>query len=164
MPQVISVKEWDCMKEYCPKFWRGSKLSLALNEEKYERRSLSVTTGPKLYFGTTEQTAIQGHSTLPQMTKAKQLWSNKCRPQKLDQNGETCLQEVQQALRDDPSLKPKRAAQEFNVPYTTLLNRIRGVQPRKKAHEKEMLLNTAEQKVMVDWMHYLGFAGFPVCK
>ncbi|KAJ3886570.1 hypothetical protein GG344DRAFT_14824, partial [Lentinula edodes] len=56
------------------------------------------------------------------------------------------------------------ASIRFDVPYDTLRKRLKGIQPRKKAHEKEMLLNEAEQSVLVDWIGFLSFAGLPICK
>ncbi|KAJ3792045.1 hypothetical protein GGU11DRAFT_660453, partial [Lentinula aff. detonsa] len=58
----------------------------------------------------------------------------------------------------------KQASRDYEVPYRTLLNRRKGLKPRKKAHEKEMLLTGEEQKVVVEWIQYLGLAGIPVCK
>ena len=67
-------------------------------------------------------------------------------------------------MSTDPKYGAWKASKEYNVPYDTLQNRLKGIQPRKKAHEKEMLLNDAEKKVLVDWMRFLGLAGLPVCK
>jgi hypothetical protein len=41
-------------------------------------------------------------------------------------------------------------AKEFNVPYGTLRNHYQGkAHPPKKAHKEEMLLNPAQEQVMV---------------
>ena len=50
------------------------------------------------------------------------------------------------------------------MPFDTLQKRLKGIQPRKKAHEKEMLLNEAKQSVLVDWMRFLSLAGLPIYK
>ncbi|KAF9067511.1 hypothetical protein BDP27DRAFT_1183905, partial [Rhodocollybia butyracea] len=55
----------------------------------------------------------------------------------------------------------KAAAAEYSVPYKTLLNRLKGIEPKKKAHDAQALLTQAEKEVLVEWIQYLGLAGMP---
>jgi hypothetical protein len=100
------------------------------------------------------------------MPKAKHLRSVTRKPQILDDETEKRLQKAKQALftSTDPKYTAARASREYDVPYNTLRNRLKGLEPRKKAHEKETLLSEAEKKVVIDWMQYLGLAGIPICK
>ncbi|KAJ3752461.1 hypothetical protein EV360DRAFT_1793, partial [Lentinula raphanica] len=56
------------------------------------------------------------------------------------------------------------AARDFDVPYNTLRNRMKGIQLKKQAHQNELLPTAGEKKVVVEWIQFLGFAGVPVCK
>ncbi|KAJ3765279.1 hypothetical protein FB446DRAFT_655507 [Lentinula raphanica] len=89
-----------------------------------------------------------------------------CKPQILNDEVEARLQQAKEDLlkNTDPNYTPHDASHKFDVPYKTLLNRIKGIQPRKKAHESEMLLTEAEEEVVIEWIHYLGLAGVPICK
>jgi helix-turn-helix, Psq domain len=100
------------------------------------------------------------------MTKPKHFCSAECKPQKINDEVEACLQEAKKALlvSTDPKYTAKKAAKQFDVPYNTLRNRLKGMEPRKVAHEKEMLLTEGEKKVVVDWIRFLGLARVPVCK
>ena len=100
------------------------------------------------------------------MTKAKYLHSIMCKPQIVNDEVEAHLQQAKQHLFTTTNSKytAHQASKDYNVPYDTLWNRLKGIEPRKKAHEKEMLLNDAKKKVLVDWIWFLGLAGLPVCK
>ena len=100
------------------------------------------------------------------MTKAKHLHSTTRKPQIVNDDIEIRLQQAKQSLfiSTDPKYTARQASRDYDVPYDTLRNRLKGIKPRKKAHEAEMLLNEAEKKVLVDWIRYLGLAGIPVCK
>ncbi|KAJ3979466.1 hypothetical protein F5890DRAFT_1421295, partial [Lentinula detonsa] len=95
------------------------------------------------------------------MTKPKHLRSATSRPQKVNDEVEARIQQAKESLLTsiDPKYNTRKASIRFDVPYDTLRKRLKGVQPRKKAHEKEMLLNEAEQSVLVDWMRFLSLAG-----
>src|SRR5271169_6401794 len=53
------------------------------------------------------------------------------------------------------------AALAFNVPCSTLYDRLDGKPPRNKAHETEQLLSHAEEKELVRWITRLTIAGYP---
>ncbi|KAJ3792319.1 DDE superfamily endonuclease-domain-containing protein, partial [Lentinula aff. detonsa] len=100
------------------------------------------------------------------MTKPKQLRSTKRKPQIVNDEVEERLQQAKQSLFNstDPRYRIAQAARNYDIPYDTLRNRLKGIQPRKKAHENEMILTTGEKQVVIEWIQYLGFAGIPVCK
>jgi len=100
------------------------------------------------------------------MTRPKHLRTATRRPQKVNDEVEARIQQAKESLfvSTDSKYNPCQASIRFDVPYDTLRKRLKGIQPRKKAHEKEMLLNEAEQSVLVDWMRFLSLAGLPVCK
>ncbi|KIK59516.1 hypothetical protein GYMLUDRAFT_169520, partial [Collybiopsis luxurians FD-317 M1] len=100
------------------------------------------------------------------MTKPKHLRSATRKPQILNKDIEKRLQQAKEALfiSVDPKYTASKAARQYKVPYNTLRNRLKGIQPREKAHEKEMLLSGGEKKAVVDWIRFLGLAGIPICK
>ncbi|KAJ4466261.1 DDE superfamily endonuclease-domain-containing protein [Lentinula aciculospora] len=100
------------------------------------------------------------------MTKPKHLRSATHRLQKVNDEVEARIQQAKESLlaSTDPKYNPRKASIRFDVPYDTLRKRLKGIQPRKKAHKKEMLLNEAEQSVLGDWMRFLSLAGLPIYK
>lgn len=75
------------------------------------------------------------------------------------------IKEACEAVRTGQIRNLSLAAHKFEIPYTTLRNRYRGIRrPTKEAHEHERLLDPAQEQVMVDWMRFLGFIGRPICR
>jgi hypothetical protein len=78
---------------------------------------------------------------------------------------ESHIREACEALCVGTCKNLAKAAEEFDVPYTTMRNRFQGEHvPAREAHIKEMLLSPAQEEVMVDWMKFLGMVGRPVCQ
>ncbi|KAJ3979034.1 hypothetical protein F5890DRAFT_1421919 [Lentinula detonsa] len=100
------------------------------------------------------------------MTVPKNLRGTKRKPQRVNDDVEQRLQSPKEALlcSTNSKYRASQAARDFNVPYDTLRNRLRGVQQRRQAHQNEVLLTAGEKKVVVEWIKFLGFAGVPVCK
>ena len=53
------------------------------------------------------------------------------------------------------------AALAFNVPHSTLYDRLDGKPPHNKAHETEQLLSHAEEKELVQWITHLTITSYP---
>ncbi|KAG6807679.1 hypothetical protein H0H87_001110 [Tephrocybe sp. NHM501043] len=57
------------------------------------------------------------------------------------------------------------AAQAHDVPYHTLLRRVKGLtRPKSDAHKGQRLLSTEEEETLVDWLKYLALTGHPVTR
>lgn len=75
------------------------------------------------------------------------------------------IQQACAALREGTYTKMTKAAEAFDVSYPTLRRRYEGTtQPRNRAHEKQMLLSSVQEKVLCDWLAYLGSTGHPISK
>lgn len=102
------------------------------------------------------------------MTIPKHLRTGPVKPRKISDEVEARIQQAKHAviISTDPKYTAAQAARDFGVQahYKVLRQRLNGIQPKKKAHEKEMLLTEAEKMVLVEWIRFLGFAGIPVCK
>ncbi|KFY08091.1 hypothetical protein V491_08473 [Pseudogymnoascus sp. VKM F-3775] len=55
----------------------------------------------------------------------------------------------------------RATAAHFQVPFTTLRNRMAGRRPKAQAHEEAQLLSNAEEKTLVRWITQLTSTGFP---
>lgn len=70
------------------------------------------------------------------------------------------------ALSTGTSKNILAASREFSIEkyYHTLRRRWKGESlPRKDAHDNQRLLNDAQEKVLVDWIKFLGVTGRPIC-
>jgi hypothetical protein len=82
---------------------------------------------------------------------------------------EECIQLAIQAIQNSPFLsdgtheyKIRSAARDFNVPRSTLANRLNGVQTWKEAHEHERRLTISQEEIVVEWVKVMGRRGLPV--
>ncbi|KAJ3778726.1 hypothetical protein FB446DRAFT_401848 [Lentinula raphanica] len=98
------------------------------------------------------------------MTKPKHLRGVNRKPQAVNDEVEERLQRAKEALLEstESNYKVRQAARDFDVPYATLRNRLKGIQPRKEAHEKEALLTAEEKKLVVEWIESLSLVGVRV--
>jgi len=86
---------------------------------------------------------------------------------RLDYDDLEVIYRVEQALDDIKSKKLKLypAAKKFGLPAGTLRNRLHGLrQSTKKAHQHEKLLDDAQERVLVDWVMFLGMTGRPISR
>ncbi|ETW79440.1 hypothetical protein HETIRDRAFT_419178 [Heterobasidion irregulare TC 32-1] len=75
------------------------------------------------------------------------------------------LQEACKSLQSNVHKSYSSAAEAFEVNYHTLRNRYLGLTRRPvEAHEVQQLLNNAQEKVLADWLVYLGHTGHAVSK
>ena len=73
-------------------------------------------------------------------------------------------EEVQNALaafRRGDYLTLRRTSTIFNIPSSTLLDRLRKVKTRKQSHEKQQLLSTIEEEELVTWITNASKLGVP---
>ena|SRR5579859_4621645 len=73
---------------------------------------------------------------------------------------ETRIQQAIEAMQKNTSLKVRKAARDFNVPRSTLKDRIHGKKPRNKAHEVCMNLSQNEELELVHWITLLTTRGY----
>jgi hypothetical protein len=66
-----------------------------------------------------------------------------------------------QALKNDPNLSIKRAAQIYNIPRTTLSDRRAGKQSRRDIQPKSRKLTNSEELAIVQYILHLDSKGFP---
>lgn len=75
------------------------------------------------------------------------------------------IQEACEALRSGAVPTVRAAADKYDLNYHTLWQRYnKGRQSVKEAHEKDKLLDRAQEEVMVEWMMFLSMVGRPICK
>ena len=75
------------------------------------------------------------------------------------------LQEACKSLQSNVHKSYSSAAKAFEVNYHTLRNRYLGLTWRPiEAHKVQQLLNNAQEKVLTDWLVYLGHTGHAVSK
>ncbi|KAF9487312.1 hypothetical protein BDN71DRAFT_1404952, partial [Pleurotus eryngii] len=55
-----------------------------------------------------------------------------------------------------------QAAQNFDVPFSTLQGRFQGQKLKTEAHEHQRLFTMAEEQSMIDWIKTLGTQGIPM--
>lgn len=60
----------------------------------------------------------------------------------------------------DPSLR--QSAEKFGIPYSTLRDRLQGVQNRRESHRRQQLLTEHEEKSIVQWCQRMDDWGFPL--
>ncbi|KAF8150853.1 hypothetical protein B0H34DRAFT_665455, partial [Crassisporium funariophilum] len=57
------------------------------------------------------------------------------------------------------------AARQYGIHYGTLRNRYLSItQPTKQAHNDKRFLNNSQEKVLVEWMQFLGAVGRPISR
>lgn len=96
------------------------------------------------------------------MTRPKILRKASPKPRKIDERMEDKLAQARMAWANGSFKNVKAVAAFYQVPYKTLLNRLKGIESKKKAHDTQALLTPAEKEVLVEWIQYLGLAGMPV--
>jgi hypothetical protein len=62
----------------------------------------------------------------------------------------------------NPQLSMHRAASAFQVPRSTLRNRLNGVQPHAETHMNQQTLLPAEEEILVEWAKVMGHDGVPL--
>ena len=75
---------------------------------------------------------------------------------------EAIIQEAIKRLdsKEFPSIRS--AAAHFEVPFTTLHNRVAGMQSRTESYETRQILSNAEEKTIVRWVTRQAAIRFPV--
>src|SRR5579859_4618512 len=73
---------------------------------------------------------------------------------------EARIQEAIDAMKKDSKLSLRKAASNFNVPRSTLKDRVHGKKPRNKAHEGCMNLTQNEESELVHWITLLTTRGY----
>ena len=85
--------------------------------------------------------------------------------QKRGEARESALRAAQESIEQGHHKSFQKAAQDFNIPVSTLRRRILfNSRPPKEAHSNQQLLNLAQEKVLVDWLQYLGLTGHAASK
>jgi len=75
------------------------------------------------------------------------------------------LQKACKPIKDGIYNGYQEAALAFKIPVSTLQQHyLMKTQPHKEAHEEQQLLNSAAEKVLVDWLRYLGLTGHALSK
>jgi hypothetical protein len=87
-------------------------------------------------------------------------------------SGLTQVQRIERALaalaasgtkRDgNPNLSIRKAAIGYEVPRSTLTDRWHGIPTRREAHAYQLLLTTAQEEVLVEWIKVMGHRGIPM--
>lgn len=81
------------------------------------------------------------------------------------QSMENQLLEAVHAVRSGACKNLLTASRDFAVPYHTLRNRYLGkCENRRAGHKRQMLLNDAQETVLVEWIQFLGATGHPISK
>jgi hypothetical protein len=62
----------------------------------------------------------------------------------------------------NPYLSFRRAAQDFQVPSSTLNDRFHGIQDRKESHSSQRRLSIAHEEILVAWIVEMGRRGVPL--
>ncbi|KAF5345707.1 hypothetical protein D9758_013045 [Tetrapyrgos nigripes] len=66
------------------------------------------------------------------------------------------------AMEEDPRRSQHTVAKFYEVPRATLGTRLKGIRPRKEAHEHEQNLSNAQEEIMVEWAKVRGRRGVPM--
>jgi len=75
------------------------------------------------------------------------------------------IEEACDAVRTGLVPNLAQAAKQYGIRYGTLRNRYLSLtQPTKRAHNDEMLLDEGQEKVLVEWMQFLGMVGRPISR
>jgi len=75
---------------------------------------------------------------------------------------ENRIQEALKANEADPGLSLRKLSQMFQIPKSTLHNRISQTStPRKPAHESQQLLSKADEVALTSWIKKWDDYGFP---
>ena len=100
-------------------------------------------------------------STNPPVPESIHDPSNLAQPQRMER-ALTAL--VASGTKPDgyPNLSIRRAAQQFDVPPTTLTSRWNGTPTRQEAHEHERLLTAAQEEILTEWIRVMGRRGIPM--
>lgn len=61
-----------------------------------------------------------------------------------------------------PSLSARQAALAFNIPRSTLTDRLNGKPTRSEAHAHEQALTPVQEEVLVEWIKVMGRRGIPL--
>jgi len=77
-------------------------------------------------------------------------------------NKEERMQAAILALKNKEFQSLRKAAHHFQVPRSTLCDRVNGKSTRAQAHENEQILSTPEERTLVRWIKRLTATGFPV--
>ena len=73
---------------------------------------------------------------------------------------EARIQKAIQAMKKDSKYKLRKAARDFDVPRSTLQNRVNGKKAHSKAHENTMNLTHHEESELVRWITMLTTRGY----
>ena len=65
------------------------------------------------------------------------------------------------AIQSTKKISRRAAAKLYNVPETTIRNRIKGLLPRAETRPNRQLLTKAEEEAIVQYILYLDEQGFP---
>ena len=76
-------------------------------------------------------------------------------------NCEARLQSVVKAVHTD-NLSLHAAAKQFDLPHTSISNRLHDRKASSIAHESQQLLSNEQQEVLVEWCRLHGDAGNPM--
>ena len=78
---------------------------------------------------------------------------------------ESTIEATCQSLRDGIHLSYNQAAIAFGISVSTLWHYyLKKLSAPKNAHEREQLLNNTQEKVLAEWIQYLGSTGYAVSK
>jgi hypothetical protein len=65
-------------------------------------------------------------------------------------------------LDGKPNLSIRNTALLYDVPRSTLNDRWNGIPTRKEGHRRELLLTSAQEEVLVEWIKVMGRRGIPL--
>ena len=74
---------------------------------------------------------------------------------------EANIQSAISALEKNEFTSIRKAARAFNVPNTTLRNRMSRRTLRSNAHKSDQILSNAKERTLVRWITHLISTGFP---
>lgn len=84
------------------------------------------------------------------------------KPRESKEQREAKLRRAKQAYLNGEVPSIRQAASQFDVAYTTLLDRLKGAKPRQLAHAEEQLLSPAAEEVLVRYIKLCDEWGHPL--